>query len=152
MTKIPGGLRVGGLWGIDDKAPNARRRIPTEARIKARCAHQLTGLGFDVLLTHESPRDAVFAGSGSEEINLVLHLAQPAFAFFGHYGNRRAELNVTCERTQVYHIGDMELHGPGHSAEDGSIGLLRWENGAGTFEYLDPAWLRTFTRHNWKYR
>src|SRR5262245_45015033 len=150
VTRLPGGLRVGGLWGIDDQAPNARRRVPAEARIRPRSANQLAGQAFDVLLTHESPRDAVRPGCGSEEIDLVLHLARPAFAFFGHYGARRPALHVSCERTQVFHIGDMEMHGPGGSAEEGSVGLLRWDDGGGRFEYLDPAWLRTFTRHNWK--
>ena len=36
-------------------------------------------------------------------------------------------------------------------AEPGSVGQLTWEDGAGTFEYLDGAWLRRFTRHNWRH-
>jgi hypothetical protein len=37
-------------------------------------------------------------------------------------------------------------------AEEGSVGVLTWDGGAGDFTYLDPAWLRTVTRHNWKHR
>jgi len=30
--------------------------------------------------------------------------------------------------------------------------VLTWHGGAGDFAYLDPAWLRTVTRNNWKHR
>jgi len=30
--------------------------------------------------------------------------------------------------------------------------VLTWDGGAGDFAYLDPAWLHTVTRHNWKHR
>jgi hypothetical protein len=36
--------------------------------------------------------------------------------------------------------------------EEGSVGVLRWDGSAGDFAYLDPAWLRTVTRSNWKHR
>ena len=38
IAHLPGGLRVGALWGIDDCAPRARRRIPPRARIGYRAA------------------------------------------------------------------------------------------------------------------
>ncbi len=66
VAGLPGGLRVGALWGIDDKAPNARDRIPPRARISQRGTTALGLGGYDVLLMHESPRDAVLAGHGSE--------------------------------------------------------------------------------------
>ena len=36
--------------------------------------------------------------------------------------------------------------------EDGSVGVLRWGDGAGSFEYVESAWLRPFPRHNWLHR
>ncbi len=39
----------------------------------------------------------------------------------------------------------------GSCAEAGSVGLLTWDAGAGVFEYLNEAWLRGFTRHNWRH-
>ena len=51
------------------------------------------------------------------------------------------------------HRGDgLELRGKGGTTEEGSAGLLTWGAGAGTFRYLEPGWLRTITRHNWRYR
>src|SRR5262249_49243762 len=91
VAMLPGGLRVGALWGIDDQAPRARDRIPPRARIGRRGTMALCAASFDVLLTHESPRDAILIDQGSEEIGEVIRFAQPAFAFFGHYhpaGNR----------------------------------------------------------------
>src|SRR5262249_34939659 len=85
VAALPGGLRVGALWGIDDKAPRARERIPPSARISRRGTDALAGSAFDVLLTHESPRDAILAGSGSEDVGAVIRAARPCFAFFGHY-------------------------------------------------------------------
>src|SRR4029077_1138955 len=64
VETLPGTLRVGAVWGIDDKAPNARRRTPERGRIKDRSLTALAGTRFEVLLSHDGPRDAVLAGSG----------------------------------------------------------------------------------------
>ncbi len=148
VVALTGGVRVGALWGIDDQAPNARRKTPPELRIKPRSAAQLGAETFDVLLAHESPRDAIFPDSGSEEITLLLHLARPAFAFFGHYSGTGRQI-PTRGATQIYHLSGFELRGKGDTAEEGSVGLLTWSDGVGEFTYLDAHWLRTFTRHNW---
>jgi hypothetical protein len=151
VTTLPGGLRVGGLWGIDDQAPHARKRVPPRAYIRSRAATQLAGQSFDVLLTHESPRDAVYIGSGSLEIDAVLGLTRPGFLFFGHYagtGHRVPDFGATA----AYHLSGLELRGRDGTAEDCSVGVLRWQEGKGSFEYLSPMWLRTFTRHNWRSR
>src|SRR5205823_1163721 len=63
----------------------AARRIPPRGKISHRGTMALSGARFDVLLMHESPRDAILAGSGSEEIGAVIGCTRPAFAFFGHY-------------------------------------------------------------------
>jgi len=149
VAELPGGLRLGALWGIDDKAPRARRRIPPRARISRRGTAALCGARFDVLLTHESPRDAVLAGSGSEDIGSVIRGARPAFAFFGHYHSTGRRVAGDFGPTRVYHLGHLELDS---RAEEGSVGVLTWDGAAGDFAYLDPAWLRTVTRHNWKHR
>jgi hypothetical protein len=149
VAELPGGLRLGGLWGIDDKAPNHRRNAARNGRIRRGSATRLAGASFDVLLTHDSPRNAMFLDSGSDAITTVIQLARPALHFFGHYHcpGRIGECDFGA--TQVFHLHGFELHGPGGSAEDNSVGLLRWDGGGGTFAYLDPEWLRTFTRHNW---
>lgn len=149
VAGLPGGLRVGALWGIDDVAPKARDRIPPRARITNRGTAALGRGGFDVLLTHESPRDAVLVGSGSEGIGAVIRLARPAFAFFGHYHRTGRRIDGDFGPTRVYHLGHLELRS---RAEEGSVGALTWDGTGGEFAYLDPAWLRTVTRHNWKHR
>jgi hypothetical protein len=149
VAALPGGLRVGALWGIDDKAPNARERIPPRARISNRGTAALSGACYDVLLTHESPRDAILDGHGSEVIGSVLRSARPAFAFFGHYHSTGCRIEGDFGATRVYHLSHLELDS---RAEEGSVGVLTWDGGAGDFAFLDPAWLRTVTRHNWKHR
>jgi hypothetical protein len=121
-------------------------------RIRPRSANELAASSFDVLLSHESPRDAVFPDSGSEEIDLILDLARPSFAFFGHYGRAGHRVPTKFPATQVYHLAGLELRGFQGGAEEGSVGMLRWESGQGEFAYLPDDWLRTFTRHNWRHR
>jgi hypothetical protein len=152
VTTLASGLRIGALWGIDDKAPNARRKAPSRARIRTRSATELAAANFDVLLMHESPRDAMLPGSGSSDIDAILQLARPAFAFFGHYHGRPLFGPDDYAPTQIYHLHGLEFRGPGESAEDCSVGVLRWQAEQGHFEYLDPGWLRTVTRHNWMHR
>ena len=107
---------------------------------------------FDVLLIHEAPRDGVFMDAGSELISTVIGLAQPAFAFFGHYhgAGRLAECDFGA--TEVYHLHGMEFRERGGGAEAGSVGVLRWGHAVGSFTYLEPSWLRSVTRHNWRER
>jgi hypothetical protein len=152
VADLPGGLRVGALWGIDDRAPNARRKVLPRGRIRERSSTALACSAFDVLLAHDSPRDAIFADSGSEAISAILRHARPAFAFFGHYKGAGHLVPGDFGTTRVHHLAGLELRGPGGTAEDGSVGVLRWADGAGTFDYVESAWLRTFTRQNWPYR
>ncbi len=149
VAELPGGLRVGALWGIDDRAPRTRERIPPRARISHRGTTALGGARFDVLLAHDSPRGAVLADTGSEEIGAVVRGARPAFAFFGHYHRTGRRIDGDFGETRVYHLSHLELDS---RAEEGSVGVLTWDGGRGEFAYLDPAWLRTVTRHNWKHR
>ncbi len=152
VETLPGGLRVGALWGIDDQAPNARRKTPDRGRIKEPSVSALACRAFDALLSHDSPRDAVLSGSGSEGISDLLVLAGPAFAFFGHYGSRFGQIHHVPGATQVYELAGFEMRRDGSCAEAGSVGLLSWGDDARTFEYLDASWLRRFTRHNWRHR
>jgi hypothetical protein len=146
IAALPGGLRLGALWGVGDRV---RRRIPPRARISQRSTAALSSARFDVLLTHESPRDAIHAESGSDAIGSIIHAAQPAFAFFGHYHGTGRRVEGDFGTTRVYHLSHLELDS---RAEEGSVGVLTWDGGAGLFAYLDPAWLHTVTRHNWKHR
>jgi hypothetical protein len=149
VAEMPGGPRVGALWGIDDRAPRARKGIPPRARISQRSTAALSGGGFDVLLAHDSPRDAVLADNGSEAIGSVIRSARPAFAFFGHYHTSGRRVEGDFGPTRAYHLSHLELDS---RAEEGSVGVLTWDGGAGDFAYLDPDWLRTVTRHNWRHR
>lgn len=152
VEMLPGSLRVGAVWGIDSVAPRARRNGPSEARIREKSALHLICSPFDVLLTHDSPRDAVLMGSGSEEIGDVIRSAKPAFAFFGHYGGKAQQIEDDFGATQVYHLSGLTLREKGGCAEEGSVGVLTWEGNQGNFRYLEADWLRTFTRHNWEHR
>ncbi len=151
VDTLPGPLKVGALWGIDDQAPNARRRTPERGRIREASIASLADSSFDVLISHDGPRDAVLVGSGSDRLGALIGLTRAAFAFFGHYGSRHGRIARTFGTTQVYQMAGFEMRRDGSCAEAGSVGLLTWEAGAGAFEYLDTAWLRRFTRSNWRH-
>jgi hypothetical protein len=152
VETLPRELRVGALWGIDDKAPMARIKTPPRARIRARSATRLAGSEFDVLLCHESPRDSIREGSGSDEIIAVISLANPTFVFFGHYHTDVRQVEGEFGDTQVYHMSGLEFRGEGATAEEGSVGVLKWTDAGGEFTYVEDDWLRSISRHNWKYR
>jgi hypothetical protein len=149
---LPDGLRLGGLWGIDDEAPGARRHTVMGGRLNPRRAHDLAVRPHDVLLTHESSRDAFFLDAGSLAISTILHSARPAFHFFGHYHGAGRMDECDFGGTHVRHLAGLEFRGKGNTAEERSVGVLRWRDGKGTFAYLDERWLRSVTRHNWATR
>jgi hypothetical protein len=152
VARLPGGLRVGALWGIDGQAPLRRRNAPARCLIRADRAVRLACSAFDVLLTHDSPLDALIHNAGSQEILDIIKTAQPAFAFFGHHKGRGRQVEGDFGKTRVYHLAGMELRRPGQHAEEGSVGVLRWRGPAGAFEYVGSDFLRSFTRHNWRFR
>ncbi len=152
VTYLPGGLRVGALWGIDGDAPVRRRNAPAHCRIQSSRVTRLACSSFDVLLTHDGPRDAIISDARSQRILDLITAVQPAFAFFGHYDHCGHRIEGDFGRTQVYHLAGLEFRTPGQHAEESCVGVLRWDDGSGTFEYFDPSWLRTFTRHNWQHR
>jgi hypothetical protein len=152
VVELPHGLRVAGVWGVDDEAPGCRRNISRLMRIDPRRARQLAVKSFDVLLSHESPRDAMVLDAGSEHLSFAIQRARPAFAFFGHYHGEGRLDECDLGRTRAYHLAGLEFRGRSGCAEERCVGVLRWEGGSGEFEYVDPRWLRTFTLHNWATR
>lgn len=149
VTELSSGLKVGSLWGIDGDAPKARRiRLP-RTRINPDAAEQLRSKTFDVLLTHESPRDAIWVGSGSELISTVIESAAPQIAFFGHYHTAGRLADCDFGRTRVYWMNGLELQVSGTRAESCCAGLLTRTEANWDFHYLDDDWIAGFTRNNW---
>jgi hypothetical protein len=151
VTKLPGSLKVAAAWGIDGNQSTARTNLPKRGYIQERAIDRLLRVPFDLLLCHDAPYSAKQTGFGSRELALLVELAEPAFVFFGHYKGMGGPSPVHFGRTEVFHMGGFELRGQGNTAEPGSVGILHWEQGHGEFSYLDPNWLKTFSRHNWKY-
>lgn len=152
VTELAGGLLAGAIWGVDGQESTRRTNLPARGYIRERSVDRLLRRPFDMLLCHDAPLSAKRTGFGSTLLATLIALAQPAFAFFGHYKGAGSRSAVGFGATQVYHLAGFELHGPGGTADEGSVGVLTWAAGRGAFEYLDPAWLRTYGRHNWKWR
>jgi Icc-related predicted phosphoesterase len=148
VCTLPGDLKVGGLWGIDGFAPKARRNVTATIRLDEKHAKRLAMQPMDVLLTHESPRDAVWVDAGSEAISLVIEQAQPSFSFFGHYHEEGRLSDCHFGQTQVFHMAGLEFRSRGKTAEFGSVGVLRLPER--TFEYVELDWLQKLHRDNWR--
>ncbi len=151
-VSLPGGMRVGALWGIDGQAPRRRHGVRGRALIDPDSAARLACLSFDMLLTHDSPRDAIIPDAGSQEIRDLIAAVQPQLAFFGHYKGEGERIAGDFGTTEVYHMAGMELREAGQYPEAGSVGVLTWDGTRGRFAYVEEGWPRTFTRHNWQGR
>lgn len=151
VESLPGELRVGALWGIDGNSSKSRRKPSDHIVISEKAVYQLQASKFNVLLSHDSPRDAIFPESGSWEIQWIIEHVRPEFAFFGHYHGGMGRIEGSFGKTQVFHMEGFELRGPGKTAEPGSVGVLAWNGQKWDFEYLDPQWLLRFHRYNWKF-
>lgn len=145
-------LRVGAVWGVDGDGPNARQNLPERGYIREAAVDRLLHAEFDVFLCHDGPADAVRPGYGSEPLAGLIELSRPAFAFHGHYRGDGSRIGGDHGRTEVYHLAGLELRGRDGCPTSGSVGVLTWQDGKGEFEFVPDGWLKTFTRHNWKWR
>ena len=108
----------------------------------------------DVLLTHDSAKDAIFAGSGMDEIRLILDRYRPSYHFFGHYGGPCRQGIDANGSTTFCKLADLtwDVTDRGKVIEEGSMGLLRWTSAEQhSFEVLDQPWLKEYTAFRWKY-
>ncbi|MBN9121587.1 MAG: hypothetical protein J0I06_20970 [Planctomycetes bacterium] len=161
------GLKAAAVWGVDGGGPNARQNLPPRGYIHERAVDRLTTGTFDVLLMHDAPAGAKRDGCGSELLLTLIELAQPRFAFFGHYrgdgqriekdsgrsrrGDGGEPAGVSPHQIEVYHLAGFELRTRDGHPESGSVGVLEWDGADGTFEFIADDELKLFTRHNWKW-
>ena len=54
-------------------------------------------------------------------------------------------------KTEVYHLAGFEMRTRDGHPESGSVGVLEWAEGDGTFAFVPDEELQPFTRHNWKW-
>lgn len=152
VAPLAGGVRVAAVWGIDGQEETRRRKVPSRAYIRENAVHRLAVQEFDVLLCHDAPFGAKRPQYGSRHLEALIEAASPKFVFFGHYKGEGARSEVWFGGAEVHHLGGFELRERSGTAEFGSVGALTWADGRGEFDYLDPAWLNTFSRHNWRWR
>lgn len=145
------GLKAGAVWGVDGDGPNARHNLPPRGYIYEKAVGRLALEAFDVLLMHDAPKGAKRSGYGSELLQTLIELAQPRFAFFGHYGGDGSRIERDYGRTEVFHLAGFEMRTRDGHPEPGSVGVLTWDGEESTFAFIVDADLKPFTRHNWKW-
>jgi hypothetical protein len=148
---FPCGLKVAAVWGVDGHGANGRKNLPPRGYISERAVDGLTTEAFGVLLSHDAPEGAKRDGYGSELLRVLIELARPRLAFFGHYRGDGAKTAKDFGATDVYHMAGFELRTRDGHPESGSVGVLTRQDGEGVFEYVADDDLKPFTRHNWKW-
>lgn len=84
----------------------------------------------DILLTHDTTLDSIYAGSGSPEIEQALLRHRPQYHFYGHYGGPIHYRLETKTDTRCYKLGDLTggMERPDQAPTAGAMGLLCWHN------------------------
>lgn len=91
---------------------------------------QPSNIPIDILLTHDAPRDRVYPGSGSLEIQQALLQHQPQYHFYGHYGGPARyswEANGTINSYKLADLAGQFQNG-GEIQAAGLMGLLHWHD------------------------
>ena len=107
----------------------------------------------DVLLTHDSARDAVTRGFGMAEIRDVLDGYRPIYHFYGHTeepGYQRRDANGV---TLAGKLSDLSWdHEHGGRLRAGCMAILTWRGRDDhALAVVDDPWLREYHRATWQY-
>ncbi len=145
------------VLGIGRIAPPAGTSARKPQHIQPHELKRLDQLGActpDILLTHDSTKDAIIPGAGLEEIGLLLDRCQPSYHFFGHYGGPCLQGTDANGKTHFCKLADLAWNqrSRGQVLEPGAMGLLRWKNAAEhRFEIVNQPWLKEYTAFSWRY-
>ncbi|MFP3909747.1 MAG: metallophosphoesterase [Archaeoglobaceae archaeon] len=83
---------------------------------------------FDLLLTHDSPKDIVTIGFGAEEINLVFEKFNPIYHFYGHTGE---DFNIRkIKETTLVKLSDLRWEKKGEYSvlKSNCMAILEWKD------------------------
>ena len=109
---------------------------------------------FDILLTHDAPRDFIRPGFGMVEISEALDKYKPYYHFFGHTGKPFEKIVDSNGITISGKMADFEWDetDKDKGLKDGCMGILRWQNpNKHTFELFKAKWLKEYTFYTWKW-
>lgn len=147
-------LCVLGIGRIAQPAEASNHKPKHIQPVEVERLYQLEPVQPDILLTHDSAKDIIFAGAGMDEIRLILDRYQPGYHFFGHYGGPCRQGIDANGKTYTCKLADLDWdHADrGKVIESGAMGLLRWTSKEDhSFEVLDQPWLKEYTAFSWHY-
>lgn len=149
-------LTIGALGGIADGLGGPGRSEISPHYTTSEVRRLRKGGPLDVLLSHEPALGSAgcvhprFEGAGSREVLELLRELSPAHHFCGHYHERGQALDVPGS-SHSHILNAVNFLRPSR-LNPGCIGILRWSGREPVgFEFLDPPWLKQYTRHNFRH-
>jgi Icc-related predicted phosphoesterase len=143
-------FRVLGMGRVGDTALESKYIQPHEEERALSQTHD----SCEILLSHDTARDFVTAGMGSQLVWFLVHELQPVFHFFGHIGQAVTARPYPGCSTIAAKLENLEWlpREQGNRLQDRAMGILRWEEpGRHVFEVVEAPWWREYTIDSWKH-
>jgi hypothetical protein len=114
---------------------------------------QIGATQIDLLLSHDSARNAVTPGSGMDEIREVLDRYQPRYHVYGHTGEPSYQRRDRNEVTLACKLADLSWDmSQGGIVNAGSMAILHWEGREQhQLEVVDAPWYKEYSRYSWEF-
>jgi hypothetical protein len=130
----------------------ATKKIPPPHQIQPheqRRLQHLHGAHVDLLLTHDSARDAVTLGYGMPEIADAIRTVKPRYHVFGHVGDP-AIIPPPTSATRSFKVADLHWNSAGQLLVP-PFAVLRWhDDDDHALMIVDAPWLVEYGRWTWE--
>ena len=122
--------------------------------MSGKACERLKGSGFDVLLSHSSPKGIGVASDawGSGRLREVVESCQPYYLFFAHHDDPISPASIG--RTKCYWLSDVNFskgdRGINSPVASGCMGILSWiDEDNHEFGIVEERWMEKVTFANW---
>jgi hypothetical protein len=140
--------RIGPIDGVTDTTKKKYIQPYEQERIA-----QLGSVQLDLLLSHDSARNAVTPGYGLDEIRYMLDRYRPHYHVYGHTGEPYYQRQDRNGITLACKLADLSWDmTQGGIVNAGSMAILHWEDPERSqLEVVEAPWLKEYSRYSWEF-